>query len=195
MHAASFLAILTSTSAGFVSANPVLGSEDPKAVQLERRAWPFTRRPTTPAVAQQPTTPPAKCPSFWSIRGSFQPTSDGHCCVPGDKDAINCCMLTATTHLPSAESELPCSNAYFSKPQFYQQLEACNTGKQADFLCRANRVPEMPEVKAKYAPNGRINQFGHSGTKKQHPGKSRLGQYPNGNPAPAAGQTFLEQGV
>ncbi|KAL5894837.1 hypothetical protein ACKVWC_000054 [Pyricularia oryzae] len=193
MHASTLVSILAAASAALVSANPVLGSEGPKVAKLERRIWPLTRRPATPATPAAAPPPPPMCPTMWTALGAFKPTADGHCCVEGrsdgaqmdNKDALHCCMLTATTHLADAPSELPCTNAYFTKPVFFNTLWRCNTGRQAAGICRENRIPVMPEVVNKYAPNGKRVTFGYAAAKRPDPGYSRFRKSPLGDPAPA----------
>ncbi|KAI6353194.1 hypothetical protein MCOR25_009118 [Pyricularia grisea] len=194
MYAPNLLSILAFTSAALVSANPVSGSGKPNAVGLERRWWPLKQQQATPVLAKQPTTPQPQCPNFFSVRGWFKQKEQGHCCTQhGDLDAISCCMLTATTPLPGATSELRCDNTYFSQARWYKLLEACNTGKQQRYICEANHIPDMPEVRKKYTSNGGKTTFGATGTLNNHPGVSRLGRYPNGDPAPADNQDMLGQ--
>ncbi|TLD22956.1 hypothetical protein PspLS_07014 [Pyricularia sp. CBS 133598] len=186
MYASTFLAILAATSAALVSANPVPGNEDSTIPKLDRRMFGFAQGLRPPAVtpAAAPPRPAPMCPGIWTGIGAFGLPTDGHCCIPGDRDALHCCMLTATTPLVSAPSELRCSNAYYSTTNYFNMVWRCNTGREEPMLCKANRVPSMPEVKAKYAPNGYI-KFGEGRGRKKDPGLSRFGQHPGGNPAPA----------
>ncbi|EJT74505.1 hypothetical protein GGTG_08345 [Gaeumannomyces tritici R3-111a-1] len=215
MHAPTFLVTMAAAATTLVSAMPVADSKASAShTGVSPRAF-WNRKKKDDAAAapapSQPATPAETCPTFSSRKGAVTATGDGHCCLPGPKNALNCCTINGTPKIDGT-SELRCDIPAWKSAEAWQMLFDCNNHILNARTCSAERVPRLSEIlratqakpvkdlnpapAPKPAPPSKVppaaaHQIADKPSSRpldrnrQNPGKSRLGKEPNGNPAPA----------
>ncbi|KLU88086.1 hypothetical protein MAPG_07073 [Magnaporthiopsis poae ATCC 64411] len=217
MHPSTLLVTMAAAAATAVLAIPLVDNSDLGShMALSPRGLFFSKPKPKPAVKEpEPAGPPETCPTITTKKagGPFTATGDGHCCQPGEKNALNCCTLGNTPRLPNT-SEYPCRSKSFQTAEAWQNLFECNTHIQHSRWCTAALVPRLNEIltatmpkkpkyntlnplpKEKAAPPSNVpaaarkameanSKGARHPTYRPNPGKSRLGRFPDGDPDPA----------